>query len=352
MSRQAKHLPVDLWPTADGAAFEQAYVTGDIFDETAGPGAHLAEGTRIYIKMVYRRWLGFLAAHHPDDLLFEPAERITPQRVRQFIEDLEPTNRATSIHAVIDRLCQAARLIGSEEDWSWLKAIVRNLAARAKPMDRFDKLVPPWHTLDLGIQLMDGAGSLARTDHRARELQYRDGLIIALLSLWPIRRRSLAALTIDRHVMTDTDGITLLLHPEDTKSNREECFRVPDQLTGYMQHYLDENRPLLLRQDHHTALWVSYQGGPITGGTLYTMVRRRTNARFGKAMCLHDFRRAAATFLATEAPDKIGLIPGVLQHTSPDVADQYYNLSRSAEASRRYGATIAHMRKHLPRGPR
>ena len=37
-------------------------------------------------------------------------------------------------------------------------------------------------------------------------------------------------------------------------------------------------------------------------------------------MCLHDFRRAAATFLAMDAPEKIGLIPGVLQHASPDVA--------------------------------
>jgi hypothetical protein len=352
MSRLVRHLPLHLWPAADRAAFKKAFLTGDIFDDTAGPGAHLTESTRICIEMVYRRWLGFLAAHHPDDLRLKPAERITTQRVGQFITDLKPTNRATSIHTTIDRLYQAARLIDPQNNWFWFKGIVRKLAARAKPMDRFDKLVPPWQTLDLGIELMDGAGSLARTDHRARELQYRDGLIIALLSLWPIRRRSLAALTIDRHVMTDTDGITLLLHPEDTKSNREESFRVPDILTGYMQHYLDEIRPQLLRQDHHTALWVSYQGGPIAGGQIYTMVRRRCNARFDKAMCLHDFRRAAATFLATEAPDKIGLIPGVLQHLSPDVADQHYNLSRSAEASRRHGATIARMRKHLPRGAR
>ena len=42
--RTLKHLPVDEWPEADREAFRAAYEPGDVFDETAGPGAHLAEG--------------------------------------------------------------------------------------------------------------------------------------------------------------------------------------------------------------------------------------------------------------------------------------------------------------------
>ena len=44
--RKLKHLPPDQWPAADMEAFASAFAPGDIFDETAGPGAHLAEGTR------------------------------------------------------------------------------------------------------------------------------------------------------------------------------------------------------------------------------------------------------------------------------------------------------------------
>ena len=55
-------------------------------------------------------------------------------------------------------------------------------------------------------------------------------------------------------------------------------------------------------------------------------------------MALHDFRRAAATFLAMDAPEKIGLIPGVLQHASPEIGQRIYNLARGAEASRRHSA--------------
>jgi integrase/recombinase XerD len=64
-------------------------------------------------------------------------------------------------------------------------------------------------------------------------------------------------------------------------------------------------------------------------------------------MGLHDFRRAAATFLAMEAPDKIGLIPGILQHASPEVSQRHYNLARSVEASRRVGAHLAKVRARL-----
>ena len=80
--RKLKHLPLDQWPVADHEAFAKAYEPGDIFDETSGPGAHLAEGTRKLIKTCYRRWLGFLKEHYPDDLLKPPAKRITPERVR------------------------------------------------------------------------------------------------------------------------------------------------------------------------------------------------------------------------------------------------------------------------------
>ena len=77
------------------------------------------------------------------------------------------------------------------------------------------------------------------------------------------------------------------------------------------------------------------------------MVRGRIIAKFGKAMGLHDFRRAAATFLAMEAPELIGLIPGILQHASAEPGEQYYNLSRSIHASRRFAAHLAEARNRL-----
>jgi hypothetical protein len=64
-------------------------------------------------------------------------------------------------------------------------------------------------------------------------------------------------------------------------------------------------------------------------------------------MGLHDFRRSASTFLAMESPEKIGLIPGVLQHASPEVNERHYNLARSAKAGQRFAAHLAKEKERL-----
>jgi hypothetical protein len=85
----------------------------------------------------------------------------------------------------------------------------------------------------------------------------------------------------------------------------------------------------------------------VGAGRLYAIVRARIIAKFGKDMCIHDFRRAAATFLAMDAPEMIGLIPGVLQHASPDPGDRHYNLKRTVQAGRRFAAHLANARNRF-----
>ena len=92
-----RELPVNEWPEADRTMLRAAYKPGDLFDGTAGPGVHLAEGTRKAIEFTYRRWLGFLKANYPDDLSIAPADRITPERVRAFIECLSVTMKPNTV---------------------------------------------------------------------------------------------------------------------------------------------------------------------------------------------------------------------------------------------------------------
>ena len=195
---------------------------------------------------------------------------------------------------------------------------------------------------------MDEALNLPITGHKQREIQYRDGLLLALLSLWLPRRRSIAALTVGRHLEFDDAGVNILLHPADTKAKRAESLRVPEQLLPYLMRYLKEIRPRLLGRSEHDGLWASYRGRPLIEGRIYDIVRARTTKKFGKAMGLHDFRRAAATYLAIEAPDKVGLIPGMLQHASPEPGEQYYNLARSTQAAQRFAAYLLKTSEQAP----
>ena len=131
-----------------------------------------------------------------------------------------------------------------------------------------------------------------------------------------------------------------------------ESWPVPEILLPYLKRYLDEIRPRLAGRRNHTALWVGQHGNTLGAGSIYDAVCRRSKVAFGKSMALHDFRRAAATFLAMEAPEKVGLAPGVLQHTSPETADRHYNLSRSVSASRRHSATLSDLKCRLRSGAR
>jgi integrase/recombinase XerD len=345
--RRLKHLPEDQWPAEDHRLFAAAYAAGDIFDDHRGAGAHLAAGTRRSIRFAWRRWLGFLAEPEPQAIRLPAAERITPERVRAYVEHLSGSMAPGSVAVTVALLFAGARLIAPDWDWRWLTALKTRLAARATCKDRFDRLVPAHRTLQLGIGLMEQAGGLPAGGREARELQYRDGLVIALLSLWPIRRRSLAALTLGRHVRLEDDRIELCLYPQDTKSKRAESWPVPELLLPFFRRYLDDVRPRLLGRRNHDALWVGQHGTALQPDALYGLVRRRTAEAFGTPMALHDFRRAAATFLAMDAPEKVGLTPGILQHTSPEVGNRFYNLSRSVTATRRHAATVAALKDRL-----
>jgi hypothetical protein len=342
-----EHLPVALWPPQDHCLFDAAYAPGDVFDDTGGAGQHLSPATRTSIRFAWRRWLAFLDQYHREDLAMNPADRITPERVGAYVEHLRRQVAASSVACSVAHLHAGARLVAPDRDWAWLKALQTRLQAQAQPKDRFDRLTPAHKTLDLGLCLMDQAVEMTQSGKSRREIQYRDGLILAVLSLWPIRRRSIAALTVGRHLKLDRDRAELVLFAADTKSKRAESWPVPGLLVPYLARYLADIRPALVRGPDQGAFWPSLKGGALAGGQIYELVRRRTAQNFGSAMALHDFRRAAATFLAMEAPDKIGLMPGILQHASADTGDRHYKLARSMAASRRHVGTVSEVRARL-----
>jgi site-specific recombinase XerD len=342
-----KHLPGNEWPLEDRMRFEAARQPRDIFDENAAPHDSWSAGTWQQVETAYRRWLGFLKLNHPEDLKLPPEARITKERVRSFVEHLGTTVRATSIVININGLVMAAHLLAPDGDYRWLKSAMRRLAVTARPMERLPRLRMPWEIFALGQGLMDRAMKASPRDHLLNELQFRDGLILALLSFWPIRRRSMAALTVTSHLIRSGTTITVNLRAEDTKSGRTDSFIVPAKLARYLIHYLDCVRPRLIRFQSCDTLWVSQRGKALTADAIYQVVRRLTQQNFAEPMSMHDFRRAAATSLAIEAPDKIGLATGLLQHSKADTTGRHYNLAGSAGASRRFKQALSN-RKNRP----
>ena len=327
-TKQPKHLKIEDWPKTDRLAFEAAFMAGDIFDDQCPPGANLSVGSRRKNQNSYGRWLGHLAVADPEALLIPPGERLTVDRIRRFVLELQDEVRATTVASTVDGIYQTARLIAPAIDWSWLSGLKRRLHAQSEPLDRFGKLVMPDETLEIGVSLMESASDAVPRTHKLNEVEYRNGLIIALLTFWPIRRRSIAALTANRHIEQSEGRINLLLYSEDTKGRRSEAITLHPILFPYFEHYLAKIRPILLGEKTSVALWVSQRGGPLTG----------------KSMGLHDFRRAAGTYIAQTMPEKIGILPGLLRHCDPNTGQRHYNQARSETASRRFAEVQREMR--------
>src|SRR5262249_15797252 len=114
---------------------------------------------------------------------------------------------------------------------------------------------PPWSSLvsrfasaglyAIGIALITTAEqNLISSGEVSLEdaLSYRDGLFIALLSVAPLRRRTLTALTISKHLVNIGACWLLDIPAADTKTGRPLEFPLPDGLSGRISLYLDRFR--------------------------------------------------------------------------------------------------------------
>lgn len=195
-------LSFENWPAEDRRRWEVAFKISDQFDDS-GCGARLAPATRRARREAYGRFLGFLSATHPNRLTAPPEARIERRIVAEYIMWRRKSGAERSLAADLGLLRSALKLISPDTDWSWLLIIIKRLAATTPREPGKYHLVTSDQLYLLGIELMDrtvaDAGSAACI-RRAHAFQYRDGLLIALLALIPLRSRTLAALRIGQHL--------------------------------------------------------------------------------------------------------------------------------------------------------
>ena len=120
--------------------------------------------------------------------------------------------------------------------------------------------------------------------------QYRDGLIIALLAVIPLRRRTLTALRIGDNLIKAGDLWVLDIAATDTKTRRALDYPLSAKLSARIDVYLGKFRDKIPGSAAHAGLWSSNLGCPMRGDGIYEAVRRRTLSAFGFAINLHRFR--------------------------------------------------------------
>jgi integrase/recombinase XerD len=345
--RSSLYLPVNSWPAEDQQRWQAAFRVGDRFDGS-GPGSHLADATRQNLTESYGRYLRFVSTNHCNLLNSTPDERVDRSTVADYVEWRRKSCDDAMIAVELDRLRGALRLICPGVDWSWLLSLTKRIAAAAPRKPKKHHLVTSECLYELGVELMDRASADAEAAKRiskAQALQYRDGLIIALAALIPLRRRTLVALRIGKHLLQNGDLWELAIPAADTKARRPLDYPVSKELCTSIDLYLSRFRSRLPGAHTHLGLWASNKQRPISAVAICAAVRRRTKRAFGFTVSLHRFRHAAATFWSTHDPENVRGVKDLLGHASFSMTEKHYVMAQSRLAGRALAQVIDTMRK-------
>jgi integrase len=200
----------------------------------------------------------------------------------------------------------------------------------------------------LGVDLMNRAvanAEAARRIRKAHAFQYRDGLVIALLALIPLRRRTLAALRVGRHLVKTGELWALDIPAADTKTRRSIDYPISKELSERIDLYLEQFRGRIPGANKHTGLWSSNRGRPMCPDAIGAAVHQRTKKAFGFAVSLHRFRHAAASFWSSHDPVNVRGSKDLLGHASFTMTERHYIMAQSRLAGRALALAIDAARK-------
>lgn len=349
------------WPEADRAALATAERPTDLLDD-GGRAASWRPATRHSLVATYGRWLGFLVGQGFDLATETPAERVTPERIRDYRRFLRDRCAPVTVASYLGQLHMFMVDVWPERSWDWLSTIQSSQQRMAEPRrDKLARMVPLADVVRLGFDLMDEAEQAdldacqtAGPDHPS--LRFRDGLIIAVLALRPLRQRNLLGLRLGVQLRRAPDGWEIHIPAAEHKTHTPLTLPFPEMLLSALERYLAVHRPRLMAmrgpiaparasQAAVDALWVTRCGTAMTAGALQKLLSRHGRARFGRPLTCHMFRDIAATEIAEAMPKGRQLAADLLGHRNIRTTERHYIAARQKEARRQCQAEVERLRR-------
>ena len=345
--------PIEYWPEADQAAWRKALQEVDPFG-SGTPSAEWSERSRTKTARGYGRWLSWLSEKGQLDRRQAPGDRVTPARLANYVADLARIDSDFTVVCGVQELYDAIRVMAPDRVWGWLRRIYNGLRARSVPSrDKRPRMQPAGELVKLGKALMHRAEAANAKPSLTRAVWYRDGLMIAFLASRPLRLSNLAAITLGRHLLRQSQEYRLFFGAEEVKGRRPIDTAVPASLIAEFDRYLEHYRPILLTRGYRqnpaacSALWVSDVVTALDPGSIPNRIKKHTKAAFGKHLWPHLFRDCAATTIAIDDPKHADSIMDILGHSTPATSEAHYNQARSLDASRRYQKVIDDLLRDL-----
>ncbi|MGO8842983.1 MAG: site-specific integrase [Methyloceanibacter sp.] len=333
MPDKVKACPLSDWPTADREAWERACQTGQRL-KPGGTAARMKPSTRTSLLRAYGYLLDFCRRNGLLDQNAEAGAQVTPKTMDAFIDDLHDRVGSVTRASYIGKIRRIATILAPGRNLAWLGEVEADLRYEARPRPKYHRIVLSYRLLALGLELIRRGETSGHLTDLARARLVRDGLMIALLALCPIRLRNFAELRIGRQMRRVGETWWIILEAAETKSGRHDERPVPGILTAHIDHWLECWHPLFLEPGD--AFWPSTKGGLLAYTYVGQIITETTLRELGVAVSPHLFRDCAVYTVATVAGDRMGIAAGLLQHTDPRTTEKYYNKGASLGAVRRY----------------
>ncbi len=339
-------LPRQKWPDADRKAFDAMFAKGGLLDDH-GPLGHWQNNSCALMETQYARWLGWVRLAEPDALTLLPCDRATPERLRAWLTAMDYLAPATQLGHVgsVIRLCRA---ISPQQCWIAHQAILAGLHYRTKQHGsprKTGRILPSEVLFEAGARLVQAnSGPISHPDQAVR---LRDGAIICLLALMPMRRRALSELTLGNSLLLQADRIIICLYGTMTKNKQFWEAYVPDIVSEPLGAYLNIARPALLDRSPHpqNAVWLGRNGAPLNINQFTRAIKKRTEALLNVNVSPHFFRDAAATTLARASPTSARMIKPILGHATSRIAEQHYIKADTISAGRGLASAIQKLKQ-------
>ena len=260
MPEKIRALPPCDWPTAEREIWTQACVAARRL-KPGGTAARMKASTRTSLVRAYGYLLEFC---HRNGLLNQDAEagaHVTPEILDAFVHHLQGRVGSVTRASYIGKVRRIAQILAPGRDLVWLGELEADLRYQARPRPKYHRIVSSERLLALGLELIRRGETNIYLTELARARLVRDGLMIALLALCPIRLRNLAELCVGRQLRQVGDAWWIILEADETKTGRPDERPVPRIIAEAIERWLGHWRSVFHPSDY--SFWPSIKGGAL-----------------------------------------------------------------------------------------
>jgi hypothetical protein len=132
----------------------------------------------------------------------------------------------------VARLLRIAKIIAPDRDWTWLREQQQDTRTAAQPRSNFGRLTTTGQLVEAGLILSEEAALRRGVSDRKRACIARNGVMIALMGLCPIRLRNFSSLELGLSFKLDNGQWWIELDALHTKGRRSDLRAVHEFVEG------------------------------------------------------------------------------------------------------------------------